>query len=133
MARQHQRKNLSGTSVLVDSEFPEIILGYYTLAIRGRILWDGVSEDMQKGLPKVVPALTLARLAVSQQFQGQRHGERLLVDAMKSVKRIAQKIGGSFLFVDAKNTELAKFYSRYGFVALSSDPSILCMKITDIP
>ena len=35
IARQHQKKLLSGTFVLVDDESPESVIGSYALAIRG--------------------------------------------------------------------------------------------------
>lgn len=97
------------------------------------MLTEALPQNMKKYLPLNVPAMTLARLAVSLQEQKKGHGERLLLDAMECVKTASSLIGGSFLFVDAKDTELAKFYGRYGFVALPDDPLTLCMPIADIP
>jgi predicted N-acetyltransferase YhbS len=77
--------------------------------------------------------MTLARLAVSIEEQRKGYGERLLLDAMERVKTASRLIGGSFLFVDVKDTELAVFYARYGFVALPSDSLILVMSINNIP
>lgn len=77
--------------------------------------------------------MTLARLAVSIEEQRKGHGERLLLDALEQVKTASRVIGGSLLFVDAKDTELAGFYARYGFVNLPSDPLILVMPIDEIP
>ncbi|WP_161990600.1 hypothetical protein [Candidatus Methylobacter oryzae] len=88
---------------------------------------------MKKALPANVSAITLARLAVSLDEQKKGHGERLLLDAVAKAKIASKLIGGSFLFIDAKNTELAAFYARYGVVALPDDPLILCIPITDIP
>lgn len=129
-SRQHQKKNISRTFVLMQDE---TIIGYYSLAIRGLMLTEALPQNMKKYLPLNVPAMTLARLAVSLQEQKKGHGERLLLDAMECVKTASSLIGGSFLFVDAKDTELAKFYGRYGFVALPDDPLTLCMPIADIP
>jgi predicted GNAT family N-acyltransferase len=132
-SRQHQKKNISRTSVLIRDESPTTIIGYYALAIRGLTLKEALPKSMKKSLPINVPAMTLARLAVSLQEQGKGHGERLLLDAMEQVKTASSLIGGSHLFVDAKGTELAGFYSRYGFVALPDNPLTLCLPIASIP
>lgn len=132
-ARQHQEKNISRTFVMTQDQSPITIIGYYSLAIRGLMLKEALPQHMKKALPLNVPAMTLARLAVSLQEQKKGHGERLLLDAMARVKTISSQIGGSFLFVDAKNIALAGFYARYGFVTLPNDPLTLCMLIADIP
>jgi len=94
---------------------------------------EALPQNMKKSLPLNVPAMTLARLAVSINEQRQGHGQRLLLDALEQVKTASRVIGGSFLFVDAKDTELAGFYTRYGFETLPSDPLILVMAIDKIP
>lgn len=132
-AKQHQKKDISRTFVLVQDTSPSIIIGYYSLAIRGLTMTEALPQNMKKSLPLNVPAMTLARLAVSINAQRQGHGERLLLDAMEQVKTASRLIGGSFLFVDAKDIKLAGFYSRYGFVALANDPLILVMPINKIP
>jgi hypothetical protein len=132
-AKQHQKKNISRTFVLTQDESPVIILGYYTLAIRGLTITEALPQDMKKSLPLTMPTMTLARLAVSIEEQRKGHGERLLLDALAQVKTASKVIGGSFLFVDAKDIKLAGFYSRYGFVNLPSEPLILVMPINKIP
>jgi len=76
------------------------------------MLTEALPKNMKKSLPLNVPAMTLA---------------------LTQVKTASRLIGGSFLFVDAKDTELATFYARYGFVALPDAPLILCMPIADLP
>ncbi|MCX7098703.1 MAG: hypothetical protein NTV43_12455 [Methylococcales bacterium] len=132
-SRQHQKKNISRTFVLVQDASPTTIIGYYTLAIRGLTPIVALPQNMKKALPLNVPAMTLARLAVSLQEQKKGHGERLLLDAMEHVKTASKLIGGSFLFVDAKDADLAGFYTHYEFVALPDDPLTLCMLIANIP
>jgi len=133
IARQHQRKNQSATYILAVDQSPTTVVGYYALAIRGLVQREVLPQNMKKALPSNVSAITLARLAVALEEQKKGHGERLLLDAMAKAKIASRLIGGSFLFIDAKNTELATFYARYGFVALPDDPLILCMPIADIP
>jgi hypothetical protein len=118
---------------LVADESLGIVIGYYSLAIRGMTPIESLPQPMKKSLPLSAPAVTIARLAVSLKQQKQGHGERLLLDAMTRVKSAANLIGGSFLFVDAKDVVLAEFYARYGFIALPDDPLTLCMRISDIP
>lgn len=132
-SRQHQKKNISRTFVLVQDTSPTIIIGYYSLAIRGLTMTEALPQNMKKSLPLKAPAMTLARLAVSIKEQRKGYGERLLLDAMERVKTASRLIGGVFLFVDAKDTELAEFYARYGFVTLPSDPLIMVMPIEKIP
>ena len=132
-SRQHQKKNISRTFVLTRDDSPETILGYYALAIRGFTLKEALPQNIKKSLPLKVPTMTLARLAISIEEQRKGHGERLLLDALEQVKTASRLIGGSFLFVDAKDTQSAEFYARYGFVALPSDPLILVMSIDNIP
>jgi len=133
-ARQHQEKNqCSSTHVLADEQSPGVIIGYYALAMRGLVQREVLPKNMQKALPLNVPAITLVRLAVSLKEQKKGHGERLLLDAMTKAKTASRLIGGSFLFVDAKDTESAIFYAHYGFVALPDDLLILCMPIVGIP
>lgn len=132
-ARQHQKKNVSRTFVMVRDSLPATIIGYYSLAIRGIVSKEVLPQALQKGLPLNVPTLTLARLAVARQEQKHGYGELLLLDAMAQAKVASRIIGGSFLFVDAKTTELAVFYARYGFVALPDNPLSLCMLIASIP
>ena len=76
-SRQHQKKNISRTFVLVQDESPATILGYYALAIRGLTMTEALPQNMKKSLPLNVPTMTLARLAVSIKEQRKGHGERL--------------------------------------------------------
>ena len=133
IARQHQKKNISNTFILAADESPTVVIGYYALAIRGLTPTADLPEHFQKALPFQVPAITLGRLAVSLSAQNQGHGQRLLLDAMIRVKTVSRQIGGSFLFVDAKDAVLVKYYARYGFVALPDNPLVLCMAVADMP
>jgi ribosomal protein S18 acetylase RimI-like enzyme len=132
-SRQHQEKNISRTFVLTQDKSPMTIIGYYALAMRGLIPKESLPQNMQKALPLKVPAVTLARLAVSLEEQKRGHGERLLLNAMMRAKNVSNQIGGTLLFVDAKDTELLEFYIRYGFEVLPDDPFTLCMPISAIP
>lgn len=133
MARQHQKKSISRTYVLVDDAQPRRILGYYALAIRSMTPSGDLPAAMAKRLPREVPGITLARLAVGLAEQGKGHGEMLLVDAMKRVRSVVAEVGGYAVFVDAKDGDGAAFYHKYGFIPFESDPLILFMPIASIP
>lgn len=132
-ARQHQRKFISKTYVLIDDAAPTEALGFYTLAVRRMVLKESLPSALAKRLPREVPGFSLARLAVARAAQSQGHGEYLLVHAMQRAARVANEIGGYALFVDAKDASVAAFYRRYGFAPLPDDPLTLCLPFADMP
>ncbi|MFP5390873.1 MAG: GNAT family N-acetyltransferase [Gammaproteobacteria bacterium] len=131
-ARQHQKNGTSRTFVLVEGEHPEIILGFFTMAIRDVTLKEDLPASMAKKLPARVPGYTLARLAVSVSAQKRGLGEYLLFEAMERSYRAAKLVGGFALFVDAKEGA-ADFYKRYGFVPFPDDPDTLVIPIASMP
>jgi hypothetical protein len=134
-ARQHQKKDISRTYVLVDDEAPHIILGFYAISIC-EVGTGDVPPDMAKKLPRNIPGMRLGRLATHLTCQGNKElriGETLLVDAMARVKSLAKQAGGFALFVDAKDQNAAGFYKKYGFAPLPDDSLKLLMPIASIP
>jgi ribosomal protein S18 acetylase RimI-like enzyme len=132
-ARQHQKKLLSQTYVLLDETLPSKVLGFYCINQRGLIPSDIWPLKEAQKLPIKFPALTIGRLAVDVHAQGYGYGEELLVDAMLRAKKVSQVIGSWGLFVDAKDDQAAAFYSKYGFVALASNPLALFIPIASLP
>jgi len=113
-ARQHGEKGISRTFVIHEGN--SNILGYYSLTL---------CETETKQLPLKfarkyprhgLPAVRLARLAVSQSQQGKGLGETLLLDAFHRTVVIADQAGIIGLFVDAKNESACSFYEKFGFV-----------------
>ncbi|MGK7882277.1 MAG: GNAT family N-acetyltransferase [Crocosphaera sp.] len=72
-ARQHIQKGLSRTFVLVDTEQPSLIIGFFTLTLC-EVQVDNLPPRWAKKYPDVVPGVKLARLAVSKEFQKQGIG-----------------------------------------------------------
>ncbi|MBB3121628.1 GNAT family N-acetyltransferase [Pseudoduganella violacea] len=132
-ASQHIQKMLSRTYVLIDEDAPEIILGFYTVAIRAMTPVGDLPAAMQRRLPRDVPGFTLGRLAVSREAQGQGWGEYLLAHAMRRIREAAESVGGTFMFVDAKDAEAAAFYAKYDFSPMPSNPLRLLKPIAEIP
>lgn len=120
-ARQHIQKGISRTFVLVDTEQPKTIIGFFTLSIC-EVQTEKLPPQLAKKYPTKVPGVKLARLAVTQDWQRQGIGEILMLEGMKRALVIAENAGVIGLFVDAKDEEAKAYYQRYGFVSLSDTP-----------
>lgn len=131
-AGQHQDKGISRTFVLTSGRAPHIVSGYYALAIRQMIATTHLPAEFSKRLPREVPALTLARLAISQSHKGRGLGEYLLYDALWRAKEASHQVGGTLIFVDAKDSEAAGFYAQYGFKPMPHSPLTLALALSRI-
>lgn len=117
-ARQHGKKGISRTFVLSDQEKPATILGYFTLTLC-EVRTEHLPATYAKKYPQHgLPAVRLARLAVSRKYQRKGYGGLLLAEAVHRTVLIAEQAGVIGLFVDAKEERAHKFYERYGFVSL---------------
>jgi ribosomal protein S18 acetylase RimI-like enzyme len=129
-ARQHCKKGISRTFVLTDGS--PIILGFFTLTlceVQSSLL---PSTRAAKYPIHPLPAVRLARLAVSRKAQKQRFGELLLTEAIYRTALIAEQAGVIGLFVDAKNESAHSFYLRYGFLKIPEQPLKLFLPIETI-
>jgi predicted N-acetyltransferase YhbS len=82
-------------------------------------LIDALPAERRRLLPRYpLPVLRVARLAVSEQAQGQGVGQSLLRFALSLARRTATEIGCSGVVVDGK-PEAREFYLAYGFEPLS--------------
>ena len=129
-ARQHGEKGISRTFVLTDGS--TIILGYFTLTLCEAMARNIPSGYAGKYPQHALPAVRLARLAVSRKEQGKGYGELLLTEAIHRTSLIAEQAGLIGLFVDAKNDAARAFYERYGFVTLPGQPLQLFLPIATI-
>ncbi len=111
-AGQNQlRLHLGTTYVAVESER---IIGYVTLAACS-INVEQLSKKQRKRLPKYpLPALRIARLAVTQDAQGRGVGSHLLRTAFSIAIDMSDKVGCVGVVVDAKQDAIA-FYEKLGF------------------
>ncbi len=117
-ARQHSDKGISRTFVLSEQERPTVIFGYFTLTLC-EVRTEHLPAAYAKKYPQHgLPAVRLARLAVSRKYQGKGYGGLLLAEAVHRTVLIAEQAGVIGLFVDAKEERAHKFYERYGFVSL---------------
>jgi len=131
-AKQSQR-GVSSVWVLVDSDAPSIILGYYSLSA-AQVNIAQLSAQEQRKLPRYpVPCFRLGRLAVQQHLQGQGIGRYLLGCAVERCLRARQHVAAYALLVDAKNANAAEFYRHYGFISCRDDDRTLYFPLSLTP
>lgn len=129
-ARQHGMKGISRTFVLTNGS--PVILGFFTLTLC-EIKNEQLPTSQASRYPlHNLPAVRLARLAVSRKAQGSGFGDRLLAEAIHRTALIADQAGVVGLFVDAKNDSAQRFYLRYGFLAVPEQPLKLFLPIETI-
>jgi ribosomal protein S18 acetylase RimI-like enzyme len=129
-ARQHDQKGISRTFVLTDGT--PVILGFFTLTLC-EILPTVLPAKYARKFPSHgLPAVRLARLAVSRKSRGQRFGTLLLSEAVHRTALIAGQAGVIGLFVDAKDDAARSFYEHYGFMTIPEHPLQLFLPIETI-
>lgn len=128
-AFQNQQANASQTYVGLSDED---VIGFYTLVV-GEVAYEGAPERLIKGLARhPVPVMLLARLAVTQSWQGKGVGGGLLRDALLRTLQAADIAGIRAFIVHAKDNGARTFYRRYGFVESPTDPLHLYVLIKDL-
>lgn len=84
-----------------------------------------------RGDPRQIPAILLARLALSSDLRGQGLGGVLLHDALSRAVAASQQVGGRYVVVDAIDQAAERFYQHFGFTA-TPRPARLVRKVSDI-
>ena len=117
-------RNLGRTWVwLRDGDATKRPIAYYTLATH-LIEQERLTKRLGHGLPRAIPAILLARLAVDRHSQGQGLGGMVLAEAMTRVAATSQVVGTRFLVVDALHAGAARFYEHYGFTRVPDQESL---------
>ena len=129
---QFEKKGLARTYVLVEQGH-DAVKGYYALS-NHMITYEALPEEQAKGLPRRmnVPVALLGRLAVDSSIQGQKLGEFLLIDALRRIEHLANKIGIRAVEIDAVDENAKRFYKKYGFISLEDDKRLLFLPISVI-
>jgi GNAT superfamily N-acetyltransferase len=96
------------------------VLGYFTLAPHV-VRRDEVPGRIGRGSPDSIPAILLARLALTHTLHGQRQGGQLLVEALHRALDAVALADGRLIVVDAIDRNATSFYEHYGF---TRSPSI---------
>ena len=114
VALTYQSIGAARTYVALDDK--EEVVGYYSLC---NAAFDRAKAPGRRhGLPSMIPAILLARLAVDRRFERQGIGYMLVADAMLTAEAQAQRSACMFLTVDPIDQEARIFYEKAGFVAL---------------
>ncbi len=119
-ALQSQKKHLSSTKVLLDSESQ--MVGYYTLAT-SQVDFSDLPSDISKSLPRrQLPVAVLAWLGVDSTFQGRGIGQRLLATALNDCHEASQTFAFIAVILDCVDNVSKRFYQRFDFAALPGYP-----------
>jgi GNAT superfamily N-acetyltransferase len=114
-AVQHRRKGVSTVHVLVDTEKPSLILGFYTLSA-AQVDIAELSDADRKKLPRYpIPCFRLGRLACRTDHRGRGLGKLLIGCAVERCLQARKQVAAFALIVDAKSPEAKAFYEHYGF------------------
>jgi GNAT superfamily N-acetyltransferase len=70
---------------------------------------------------RVYPATLIGRLAVDREYQGQRLGGRLLLDALARAFDASRRVASFAIITDAKDENAQFFYQHYGFQLLPTE------------
>jgi ribosomal protein S18 acetylase RimI-like enzyme len=132
-ARKEMDRRSTVTYVLVATDRPAAIMGYYSLSA-ATVLLDQVPEDMAKTLGRQpsVPTTLMGRLAISREHHGKGIGGRLLWDALNRSEQASREVGSVAVIVDAKDERAAGFYERYGFRRFHDPPLRLYLMMATI-
>lgn len=113
-ARQAHGSGSAKTFVVADSGR---VVGYFSLTV-GQVDVLEAPERISKGMGRYpLPAVILARLAVSMGDQRHGIGFGMLQDAIRRTMLIAEQAGIRAMLTHPIDEEAAKFYTRFGFIA----------------
>lgn len=106
------------------------VAGYSALAAH-RVARGDVPNNIGRGGPVEVPAVLLARLALSESLRGYGLGAVLIADALEQIVDATQTVAARLVVVDALHERVAQFYESLGFRRIPGR-LLLVQKITDI-
>jgi len=128
-ALANQQAGAAQTYVAISGES---VVGYYSLAV-GEVACDDAPDRLSKGLARhPVPIMLLARLAVTNAWQGHGLGGGLLKDAMRRTLQAAEIAGIRAFAVHAMDETARRFYEHFGFIPSPTDRLHLFLLIKDI-
>ena len=131
-ARQNHESGGAKTFVAVLPAEPARVRGFYSIA-PGAIEFARVPAGLTRGLGcHEVPVFRLGRLAVALGVQGRGLGGELLLAAGARALAVAAEVGGVALTIDAKNAKAARWYARFGALALLDDPLKLILPLATV-
>ena len=129
-ALDKQNAKLSRTYIVLRGS---VIVAYYTLA-HVSVTQEETPKKFGRGMPRVIPAMLMARLAVDQSAQRHGLGRSLLSDAMRRTWGVME-IGAApvrLFVVDAKDDNAKAFYERFDMTASPQNPMRLFLSYKDL-
>lgn len=120
-ASQDAKRKVAAPFVMVDSQ--RQIAGYYTLSAYG-IRSAELPPSIAKKLPRypLIPATLLGRLAVSREYQGQKLGRLLLMDALYRSWKNTTEVASAGVIAEAIDDSARDFYLHHEFSPVLEHP-----------
>lgn len=107
-----------------------VVVGYYALAAH-KVQREHVPSRIGRGGPIEIPAVLLARLALSRDLQGAGYGAVLVADALERIVTATKVVAARVVVVDAREETVAQFYERLGFRRIPGSLRLV-QKIADV-
>ena len=109
------------------------VAGFYTLSQYSVDLVN-LPHEIARKLPRypLVPATRIGRMAISQNFEGQKLGEFLLLDALHRCLQHSKQVATFAVIVDAKDEPARQFYDHFDFLKLAGFPNRLFLPMKTI-
>jgi len=128
-AVQQSKKGVGVVRVLIESEEPSKILGYYSLSA-AQVDVSQLDEKARRKLPSYpIPCFRMGRLAVHLDCQRRGIGKSLVACAVERCLEARKHVAAYALLVDAKNKQAANFYQHYGFSPCQDNPMMLYLPL----
>ncbi|BBZ52346.1 GNAT family N-acetyltransferase [Mycobacterium heidelbergense] len=106
------------------------VVAYYALAAH-KVARADVPAKIGRGGPVEIPAVLIARLALSEALRGQGLGRVLVADALARIVEATQTVTARLVVVDALHERVAGFYEQLGFRRVPGS-LLLVQKTADI-
>lgn len=107
------------------------VVGYYSLAV-GSIEHRFAPGNIRRNMPRPIPVMIPARLAVDRRRAGRNIGTGMLRDALLRTLHAADIAGIRALLVHALNERAASFYRGRGLTASPFDPLVLFLGLDHV-
>ncbi len=130
-AGQDLKRKIAAPFVMLDRN--GAIVGYYTLSAYA-IRFAELPPSIAKKLPRypLVPATLLGRLAISIEYQGNKLGSVLLMDALRRSWKNTAEVASIGVVVDAYDENARTFYLRHDFLTLEDNRNKLFIPMRTI-
>lgn len=133
---------LTACYVSVDVESGEVV-GFFAFNAHSIPISEFPKDKLLKKL-KHIPAIYLKALAVDKQSQGQKIGQWLIVQALKTIANVAKSSGAYVIILDAldqsddlefdpeRRDRMVKFYERAGFQLFPEEEKRMFVRTKDV-